>query len=79
MHNFLSVSTKFWDSSIDLVNVLKLEIRDGQLSFRGKRILEVIHVIFLKFKIIMLAFSLWVENYRIQVLCFRFAFILLTT
>ncbi|KAL5998092.1 hypothetical protein ACLOJK_009027 [Asimina triloba] len=31
---------KSWESSIDLVNVLKLEIRDGQLSFRGKRILE---------------------------------------
>ncbi|XWS13272.1 hypothetical protein CRYUN_Cryun36dG0023300 [Craigia yunnanensis] len=29
-----------WDSSIDLVNVLKHEIRDGQLSFRGKRVLE---------------------------------------
>lgn len=33
---------KCWDSSIDLVNVLKHEIRDGQLSFRGKRVLEVI-------------------------------------
>ncbi|XP_058102402.1 uncharacterized protein LOC131246364 isoform X2 [Magnolia sinica] len=33
-------SLKSWESSIDLVNVLKLEIRDGQLSFRGKRILE---------------------------------------
>lgn len=32
---------KSWDSSIDLVNVLKHEIRDGQLSFRGKRVLEV--------------------------------------
>ncbi|XP_077228905.1 S-adenosyl-L-methionine-dependent methyltransferases superfamily protein [Tasmannia lanceolata] len=31
---------KSWESSIDLVNVLKHEIRDGQLSFRGKRILE---------------------------------------
>ncbi|XVF29270.1 hypothetical protein REPUB_Repub15cG0106400 [Reevesia pubescens] len=31
---------KSWDSSIDLVNVLKHEIRDGQLSFRGKRVLE---------------------------------------
>jgi len=31
---------KTWDSSIDLVNVLKHEIRDGQLSFRGKRVLE---------------------------------------
>jgi predicted nicotinamide N-methyase len=31
---------KFWDCSIDLVNVLKHEIRDGQLSFRGKRVLE---------------------------------------
>ncbi|KAH7841618.1 hypothetical protein Vadar_032161 [Vaccinium darrowii] len=26
-------------SSIDIVNVLKHEIRDGQLSFRGKRVL----------------------------------------
>lgn len=32
---------KSWDSSIDLVNVLKHEIRDGQLTFRGKRVLEV--------------------------------------
>ncbi|OVA04599.1 hypothetical protein BVC80_1713g29 [Macleaya cordata] len=31
---------KSWESSIDLVNVLKHEIRDGQLSFRGKRVLE---------------------------------------
>lgn len=31
---------KSWDSSIDVVNVLKHEIRDGQLSFRGKRVLE---------------------------------------
>ncbi|KAG6670574.1 hypothetical protein I3843_Q054300 [Carya illinoinensis] len=31
---------KSCDSSIDLVNVLKHEIRDGQLSFRGKRVLE---------------------------------------
>ncbi|KAH7521154.1 hypothetical protein FEM48_Zijuj07G0003100 [Ziziphus jujuba var. spinosa] len=29
---------KSWDSSIDLVNVLKHEIRDGQLSFRGKHL-----------------------------------------
>uniref|UniRef100_A0A2P2JXZ7 Histidine protein methyltransferase 1 homolog n=2 Tax=Rhizophora mucronata TaxID=61149 RepID=A0A2P2JXZ7_RHIMU len=33
-------SLKSLDSSIDLVNVLKHEIRDGQLSFRGKRVLE---------------------------------------
>lgn len=33
-------SLKSWDSSVDLVNVLKHEIRDGQLSFRGKRVLE---------------------------------------
>ncbi|KAG0458552.1 hypothetical protein HPP92_023709 [Vanilla planifolia] len=33
-------SFKSWESSIDLVNVLKLDIRDGQLSFRGKRVLE---------------------------------------
>lgn len=33
-------SLKSYDSSIDLVNVLKLEICDGQLSFRGKRVLE---------------------------------------
>ncbi|XP_028780063.1 histidine protein methyltransferase 1 homolog isoform X2 [Neltuma alba] len=31
---------KSWDSSIDLVGALKHEIRDGQLSFRGKRVLE---------------------------------------
>ncbi|XP_065867669.1 uncharacterized protein [Euphorbia lathyris] len=33
-------SLKSWDSSIDLVNILKHDIRDGQLSFRGKRVLE---------------------------------------
>ncbi|CAH8374065.1 unnamed protein product [Eruca vesicaria subsp. sativa] len=33
-------SLKNWDSSIVLVDVLKNEIRDGQLSFRGKRVLE---------------------------------------
>lgn len=33
-------SMKSWDGSIDLVNVLKNEIRDGQLRFRGKRVLE---------------------------------------
>lgn len=33
-------SLKSWDSSVDLVNILKHEIRDGQLSFRGKRVLE---------------------------------------
>lgn len=31
---------KSWESSTDLVNVLKNEIRDGQLSFRGKQVLE---------------------------------------
>lgn len=41
--SFSAGSLKSWDSSIDLVNVLKHEIRDGQLSFRGKRVLEVIH------------------------------------
>ncbi|GJN02489.1 hypothetical protein PR202_ga19847 [Eleusine coracana subsp. coracana] len=34
-------SLKYWESSITLVNILKNEIRDGQLSFRGKRVLEV--------------------------------------
>ncbi|CAH1452879.1 unnamed protein product [Lactuca virosa] len=33
-------SFKSWDSSFDLVKVLKHEIRDAQLSFRGKRVLE---------------------------------------
>nr|XP_043639689.1 histidine protein methyltransferase 1 homolog [Erigeron canadensis] len=33
-------SSKSWDSSFDLTNVLKQEIRDAQLSFRGKRVLE---------------------------------------
>ncbi|KAI7727997.1 hypothetical protein M8C21_006064 [Ambrosia artemisiifolia] len=33
-------SLKSWDSSVDLVNVLKHEIKDGQLSFRGKRVLQ---------------------------------------
>jgi len=31
---------KLWESSLDLVNTLKREIQDGQLSFRGKRVLE---------------------------------------
>ncbi|XP_004486926.1 uncharacterized protein [Cicer arietinum] len=31
---------KSWASSVDLVSVLKNEIRDGQLTFRGKRVLE---------------------------------------
>ncbi|KAH9320036.1 hypothetical protein KI387_021805, partial [Taxus chinensis] len=31
---------KLWESSIDLVNTLKREIQDGQLSFRGKQVLE---------------------------------------
>lgn len=34
-------SLKYWESSITLVNIIKNEIRDGQLSFRGKRVLEV--------------------------------------
>ncbi|XP_010520847.1 PREDICTED: uncharacterized protein LOC104799618 [Tarenaya hassleriana] len=33
-------SLRSWESSIDLLSVLKNEIRDGQLSFRGKRVLE---------------------------------------
>ncbi|KAJ4866140.1 S-adenosyl-L-methionine-dependent methyltransferases superfamily protein [Raphanus sativus] len=33
-------SMKSWESAIVLVDVLKNEIRDGQLSFRGKRVLE---------------------------------------
>uniref|UniRef100_A0ACD5UC45 Uncharacterized protein n=2 Tax=Avena sativa TaxID=4498 RepID=A0ACD5UC45_AVESA len=33
-------SLKYWESSITLVNIVKNEIRDGQLSFRGKRVLE---------------------------------------
>ncbi|KAG2309553.1 hypothetical protein Bca52824_029301 [Brassica carinata] len=33
-------SLKSWESAIVLVDVLKNEIRDGQLSFRGKRVLE---------------------------------------
>jgi hypothetical protein len=36
-----SGSLKYWESSITLVNIVKNEIRDGQLSFRGKRVLEV--------------------------------------
>ncbi|WZY82302.1 hypothetical protein YC2023_028686 [Brassica napus] len=35
-------SMKSWESAIVLVDVLKNEIRDGQLSFRGKRVLEVL-------------------------------------
>lgn len=38
--DFNSGSFKSWDSSFDLVKVLKHEIRDAQLSFRGKRVLE---------------------------------------
>ncbi|CAH2058219.1 unnamed protein product [Thlaspi arvense] len=33
-------SLRSWESAIVLVDVLKNEIRDGQLSFRGKRVLE---------------------------------------
>ncbi|KAF7009784.1 hypothetical protein CFC21_030600 [Triticum aestivum] len=33
-------SLKYWESSITIVNIIKNEIRDGQLSFRGKRVLE---------------------------------------
>ncbi|KAM0877975.1 hypothetical protein ACQ4PT_035162 [Festuca glaucescens] len=33
-------SLKYWESSVTLVNIIKDEIRDGQLSFRGKRVLE---------------------------------------
>nr|GEW59456.1 reverse transcriptase domain-containing protein [Tanacetum cinerariifolium] len=33
-------SLKFMDSSLDLVNIYKHKIRDAQLSFRGKRVLE---------------------------------------
>ncbi|AQK44486.1 S-adenosyl-L-methionine-dependent methyltransferase superfamily protein [Zea mays] len=31
---------KSWENSITLVNIIRNEIRDGQLSFRGKRVLE---------------------------------------
>lgn len=41
IHHFFSGSLKYWESSITLVNIIKNEIRDGQLSFRGKRVLEV--------------------------------------
>lgn len=37
----VSGNLRYWESSINLVNVLKNEIRDGQLSFRGKKVLEV--------------------------------------
>ncbi|KAJ8563394.1 hypothetical protein K7X08_031846 [Anisodus acutangulus] len=45
---------KSWDSSIDLVNVLKHEIRDGQLSLRGKRVLELLVAVmgFLEFSLV---------------------------
>lgn len=33
---------KLWECTIDLVEMLRREIQDGQLSFRGKRVLEVI-------------------------------------
>lgn len=33
-------SVKSWESSSDLVSILKHEIRDGQLSLRGKHVLE---------------------------------------
>ena len=32
---------KLWECTIDLVETLRREIQDGQLSFRGKRVLEV--------------------------------------
>lgn len=37
---FSAGSLRSVDSSIDLINVLKNEIRDGLLSFRGKKVLE---------------------------------------
>jgi len=61
---------KSWDSSIDLVNVLKHEIRDGQLSFRGKRVLEVI-----KFEkcllLIIHALSSWFEIFLFSFYCLK--------
>jgi hypothetical protein len=41
MFKIVSGNLRFWESSINLVNVLRNEIRDGQLSFRGKKVLEV--------------------------------------
>lgn len=32
---------KLWECAVDLVETLRREIQDGQLSFRGKRVLEV--------------------------------------
>ncbi|KAG6548631.1 hypothetical protein Mapa_009785 [Marchantia paleacea] len=31
---------KLWECTVDLINTLRREIKDGQLSFRGKRVLE---------------------------------------
>lgn len=31
---------KLWECAVDLVNVLQGEVKDGRLSFRGKRVLE---------------------------------------
>lgn len=31
---------KLWECAIDLVNILQGEVKDGRLSFRGKRVLE---------------------------------------
>lgn len=40
---------KLWECTIDLVETLRREIQDGQLSFRGKSVLEVFIVLIWKF------------------------------
>lgn len=40
-YSFSAGTLKSWENSITLVNIIRNEIRDGQLSFRGKRVLEV--------------------------------------
>lgn len=32
---------KLWEGSLDLIKVLQSEVQKGQLSFTGKRVLEV--------------------------------------
>lgn len=32
---------KLWEGSLDLINALQAEVRNGHLSFSGKRVLEV--------------------------------------
>lgn len=46
---------KLWECTIDLVETLRREIQDGQLSFRGKRVLEVLSLYIWTWQILVIA------------------------